>query len=90
MRLIGGTNPYAGTLIVTDILRHEVKQVYITGMPLFITKDNMNDPSGNPDKDYNWNPKNDLRFIVGLADKHPERVVIDDNMKQAWEYAKNG
>ena len=82
-RLIGGSNPYAGTLIVTDILRHEVKRVYITGMPNFITKDNIDDPM----LDTDCCPKNDLGFLVKMAGIYPDRVTIDDNMKQAWEYA---
>ena len=83
MRAIGGSNPYGGTLVAADILRHDIERVYITGMPGY---PNHKDPFGNSDAQ----PVNDLRFLVDLSIKHPDRVSIDDNMKQAWEYTKNG
>lgn len=81
MRLIGGTFPYGGTLVVSDIIRHEIKSLYITGMPMFITRHNRDDPFGLP----NSKPVNDLNFLVGLAHKYPSRVSVDSNMQEAWE-----
>ena len=83
-RAIGGSDPYPGTLAVTDILRHEVETVYLTGLPCFITEDNFDDPLGR----VKICPVNDLGFMVRLADLHPDKVTIDDNMSRAWSYVK--
>ena len=84
-RAIGGSDPYPGTLAVTDILRHEVSRVYITGLPCFITETNRVDPGGK----VRTHPPNDLRFLVGLQNQFPGRVAVDDNMIKAWEYIRH-
>ena len=65
--------PYSGTLVAADILRYDVERVYITGMP-----------NNLPDRSPIENRAN-LGFLVSLADRFPERVSIDKNMREVWK-----
>ena len=68
--------PYSGTLVAADILRYDVERVYITGMP-----------NNLPDRSPIENRAN-LGFLVSLADRFPERVSIDKNMREMWDSNK--
>ena len=80
MRIIGST-PYAGSIIVTDILRYDIEKVYITGMPFFISREKgMDDPRGED----HYTPKDNLNFLINLTQKYPDRISVDENMKEMW------
>ena len=76
MRAIGGSRPFAGTLVTTDVLRHEVERVFITGMSKYGTAGEFAEESERG----GLQPENDLRYLLGLARAHPHRVAIDKNM----------
>ena len=86
MRAIRGHKPLGGTQIVLDILRHEVETVYLTGMPCIINSYTLDEENIKPRLFHIF--KENLRLLMALADNHPSRVKVDDNMREMWEAAQ--
>ena len=79
-----GSEPFGGTLAIFDICSHEVKEVYLTGFPCFIsdkTPDGMTNKKPNP----RTVPLNDFRWIRQLVKDNPERMKVDSYMQYVFE-----
>ena len=86
MRALKGSRPFAGALVVTDILRHDVERVYITGMSRQWIEDDYKKSvfiSRAPGPPEWFSADNNLRFLVNLETECPGRVTIDENMKKS-------
>lgn len=78
--LVVGTRPMPGTLIITDILRHNVKSAYITGFPCYVRHDQ---PQGVSKSGHVT--INDLKYLASLTRQYPERVQYDLMMTQQFQ-----
>ncbi len=76
--LLTGGKPLAGTLIICDILRFPVKNVYLTGFPCWI--DAKGNVTNKKDLDrYRLEPWKDFNFLKRLVTQDP-RVEVDPYM----------
>ncbi len=77
-----GIRPFAGTVVISDILRHYIKAAYVTGFPCFLDVDEY-DP--NHEK---WQPSQEacianLKFIKQLSCY--EHISVDSVMQELFE-----
>lgn len=81
--LLTGGKPLAGTLIVCDILRYPVKNVYLTGFPCWI--DDKGHVTNKQDLDrYRLEPWRDFNFLKRLSYNEP-RVEVDPYMQSLFD-----
>ena len=77
-----GSQPFGGTMAVVDILRHAVREVYITRMPCFFSNSHLDGFRGpNPQAI----PPNDLRFLKGLWEDNRDRITVDPFMEYVFD-----
>ena len=70
-----GSRPMAGTMVITDILRHNVKSMYITGFPCYVRHDQPQGVSRSGHVTIN-----DLKYLASLARQCPKRIQYDPLM----------
>lgn len=88
MSMIGGSRANHGVIIVADLLRHEIKRLYVTGMPFWFNKDGIMESGVDECSHPTWSAYDNLAFFAKLAEKRSDRFSIDDNMKKVWSVVK--
>ena len=83
LRSISSVKPFGGGLIALDVLRNEIKSLYMTGMPCMLNPDTIDTLR---DFDFQVSQTN-LRLLINLADDYPDTITIDDNMREMWDMA---
>ena len=74
-----GSRPMPGTMVITDILRHNVRSVYITGFPCYVRQDQPKGVCRSGHVTFN-----DLKYLASLARQYPERIQYDPLMTQQF------
>ena len=74
-----GSRPMAGTMVITDILRHNVKSVYITGFPCYVRPDQPEGVSRSSHVTIN-----DFKYLATLGSQYAERIQYDPLMIQQF------
>lgn len=71
-----GIRPFAGTVVISDIVRHNIKAAYLTGFPCFLDTDEYNHPHDIPGRDACIA---NFRFIKQLSCY--EHIAVDSVME---------
>lgn len=78
-----GSEPLGGTCVLLDICRHQVDEVYLTGLQCFVSEEY-------PDGITPGRPKNDVvpldnfKFVRQFVRDHKDRITIDPNMAKMF------
>ena len=75
-----GSTPLEGTVVIADILRHDIKEVYLTGFPCYVSSAK---PKGV--KHQNRVTYNDFKYLRSVCINHPTRIAVDPNMRVGFE-----
>lgn len=75
-----GSQPLGGTLAIADICRHDVKSVYLTGFPCFVSTDYPNGTVEGSKHSYN-----DFCFLRKLATDSDGRLTVDKHMNHLFQ-----
>lgn len=73
-----GTRPFAGTLVISDIVRHNIKAAYLTGFPCFLDMDEY-DPDHETKRPSQEDCIANLKFIKQLS--YYEHISVDSVME---------
>ncbi len=79
-----GDIPFAGSVAIGDILRHDIKSLYITGFPTFFTADGTLLPDKWVQKNRGMNFKN-IDWLRRLCDQY-DAITADSNMQVIFDH----